>query len=150
MKCIALKLDGSPCKLPACDGSEFCFRHKPPEGPLLPRDATIEQLLARISALELENRALKEKRHKKSVDAVEGKAKMLFYHANKNREDILSTMEERLKSANLALTTKDGKVVVPWQFVKECTDLVWKESPETVKDEYRNMAMDGMEKRNMM
>ena len=155
-RCCFLKGDGKRCKLKPTNDSKFCHHHAEKENeinisinendissitPYNKEDIDINFLHSRLSDLEKENVILKEKLKVKKNTSTENLARKLFYHDNKSRPDIIGTLEDRLKSVQLILRNKAGNVIVPWRFVKECTDLVWQNSDEVVKNEYRNKAM---------
>jgi hypothetical protein len=102
----------------------------------------LEELMARLVTLELENKSLKMKLMKAKTSAVEYNAKLLFYHDNKKRSDIISTLVDRIQKADAVIVQKNGKVHVPWRFVKACTDHVWAEVEESVREKYRAMALE--------
>lgn len=103
---------------------------------------TMDDLITRLAFLEIENVALRNKLVASNPDRITRTMKMLFYHDNKTRQDVIGTLEDRLKKANLAVQNRAGKILVPWRMIKECTDLIWNDIEEDVKETYRGRAID--------
>lgn len=164
-RCSFVKADGSQCKLNAGTDSEFCHIHiklaskkasssngwdfSIDEASMAEESQSksvfdVDALVARIQQLELENKVLRRKLISNQQSSVETKAKLLFYHDNKKRTDIVEVVEERLKKADVIMLKKDGKMYVPWRFVKACTDHVWSELDTSAKEEYMQKAVTNM------
>jgi ribosomal silencing factor RsfS len=104
---------------------------------------TMKDILDRMAGLELENRKLRTMVLSTNKEKIEKRAKMLCYHDNKTRPDILSALEERLEKSGLVIRKSNGKAMLPWRLVKVCTDVIWKEMSEEDREEYRVKAIIG-------
>lgn len=69
------------------------------------------------------------------------KAKMLYYHDNKTDETILNRLRTGLESVSMVkMENGKPKAMIPWQFVKACTDQNFQQLPCNEKNQYYEAA----------
>lgn len=170
-RCQGTTAAGTKCKKEALSGNFYCTSHKaqaqaqeqtpPPlqqgysqSGNSGATDIDVANMRQRLQQLEQENIALKATVDKKKISKarMEKKAKMLFYHDNKDRPDVVNEIRSRLAKGNLMLVRKNGddsKEIIPWVFVKECTDMIWNDLPDEDKGVYLSVAVERLRQKDV-
>ena len=114
----------------------------------------VKQLMDRISSLTIENNMLRRNRavshtRKRSVTldtkTIEEKSMIMFYHDKKKDQGVITTVRNQLAERNM-LFTRPKKVyggvvekeIIPWVYVKQCTDYMWNQLSEDQKNVYCN------------
>lgn len=160
LQCEGMTKAGARCKAKKCNGTNFCHlhggkvvddAHAPPHAPCVDAGAmeNVNDLVAnaeinaRIAKLKAEIKELQKLKRSFKGNKVLNKAKMIFYHDNKNNQDILNNLRKSLATANLLATRMVkgvAKEIIPWHFVKICTDQAFASSPVDVRNQYMDMA----------
>lgn len=164
MQCEGLTKSGSRCKNKKCTGTNFCHQHggggakvrtdgSPSHSHSHP-DVIVNvengndlvanaEINARIAKLKAEIKELQKLKRSFKGNKVLNKAKLIFYHDNKNNQDILDNLRKSLSSANLLATRMVkgvSKEIIPWHFVKICTDQLFASASVDVRNQYMDMA----------
>jgi len=142
--CSGTTKAGSRCKLNAVPGTNYCRNH----GEVVVESnvdiVAISEINTRIAAMKEEIASLKKiKRGLGNKNKVLNKAKLLFYHEHKKDAAILNNLRGALRSSNLYLVKKD-KEIIPWTFVKACTDELFSKLSKDDQEAYIQLAQEAL------